>query len=111
MSTDFILPALNETNAIPTDAFSNSTSSVHKLALRAGSHRHASHHGVFTPAILSPLVKRGAEPCAVGKPCPDKSCCGTNGKYGYGPDYCGHDNCVSNCNATAMGGNIAREDP
>ncbi len=40
------------------------------------------------------------------------SCCGVNKKCGYGPDYCGENNCTSNCDALAMcgrysdGGNI-----
>ena len=30
--------------------------------------------------------------------------CSKGGKCGYGPDYCSDNNCVSNCNATAMCG-------
>ena len=33
-----------------------------------------------------------------------RSCCSTVGTCGFGPDYCGVESCVSNCNATAMCG-------
>jgi hypothetical protein len=32
------------------------------------------------------------------------SCCGTIGKCGYGPEFCGSGNCTSNCDALAMCG-------
>ncbi|KAF2155198.1 glycoside hydrolase family 18 protein [Myriangium duriaei CBS 260.36] len=48
--------------------------------------------------------KRGALLCGPGQECPDKSCCGTNGKCGFGPTYCGKGNCTSNCDALAMCG-------
>lgn len=33
-----------------------------------------------------------------------KSCCGSKGTCGYGPDFCGKGNCTSNCDAMAMCG-------
>ena len=120
------LPPLLNSN---TTFSSNSTPRVQQ---RSNGHtqKHARFHLDTSPAVLNPLLKRGeAEPCDVGSPCADKSydsipperqahllildsCCGVNKKCGYGPDYCGENNCTSNCDALAMcgrysdGGNI-----
>ncbi|KAI4274222.1 MAG: hypothetical protein LQ337_004074 [Flavoplaca oasis] len=103
------LPPLLNSN---TTFSSNSTPRVQQ---RSNGHtqKHARFHVDTLPAVFNPLLKRGeAEPCDVGSPCADKSCCGVNKKCGYGPDYCGEGNCTSNCDALAMcgrysdGGNI-----
>ena len=103
LSRDFILSAIGENITNP---ITNSTSSAGNSS---------------NPNTFNALVKRDAEPCAADRPCPDKrfvhtlpclatvltsfcSCCSTAGKCGYGPDYCGASNCVSNCDATAMCG-------
>lgn len=49
------------------------------------------------------LGRRGALRCDDG-PCIDGSCCSKDHICGYGPDYCGAGNCLSQCNATAMCG-------
>jgi len=49
------------------------------------------------------LAKRGPLRCDDGL-CIDGSCCSTGHICGYGPDYCGAGNCLSQCNATAMCG-------
>jgi chitinase len=49
------------------------------------------------------LAKRGPLRCDNG-PCIDGSCCSADHICGYGPDYCGAGNCLSQCNATAMCG-------
>ena len=103
LSKKYIMAAMNGTSEQPVNATLNSTSEIHKWAMRS-SRQHGHLHDT-TPATLHPLVKRGgAEPCDASTPCPDKSCCSKVGKCGYGPDYCGTDNCISNCNATAMCG-------
>ena len=106
LSRDFILSAIGDNMTQGANPTTNST-------LSAG---HSSNANMFNA-----LIKRDAEPCAADRPCPDKrfvpiypyltivlisfrSCCSTAGKCGYGPDYCGASNCVSNCDATAMCG-------
>ena len=106
LSRDFILSAIGDNITQGANPTTNST-------LSSG---HSSN-----PKTFNALVKRDAEPCAADRPCPDKrwvrsfpclriilrtlrSCCSTAGKCGYGPDYCGASNCVSNCDATAMCG-------
>ena len=66
---------MNDTSAIPDNAFpdtaliSQNQSSVFGNVISRGN---AHDHGDTTPVNLNSLVKRAAEPCAAGKPCPDK---------------------------------------
>lgn len=52
------------------------------------------------------LDKRQSLPrqCDASTPCPDDSCCNKQGRCGFGTANCGPNNCVSNCNATALCG-------
>ncbi|ROT42462.1 hypothetical protein SODALDRAFT_16059 [Sodiomyces alkalinus F11] len=48
--------------------------------------------------------------CAPGSPCTNGACCsGESGFCGYGPDFCGPDVCISNCDAQAQCGPHAPE--
>jgi hypothetical protein len=60
---------------------------------------------------LPDLVPRqsGARQCDRATPCPDGSCCNRAGGCGYGEENCGPDNCISNCNATALCGKDSRD--
>lgn len=48
---------------------------------------------------LSTAVQADTE-CSATVPCAE-GCCGTYGVCGLGPDYCGADNCINNCDAKA----------
>lgn len=39
--------------------------------------------------------------CAPGSPCINGACCSNSGWCGYGPDFCGEEVCISNCDAKA----------
>ncbi|KAI9147047.1 glycoside hydrolase [Paramyrothecium foliicola] len=48
--------------------------------------------------------------CGPGSPCVNGACCsGERGYCGYGPDFCGEDVCISNCDAQAECGPFAPE--
>ncbi|MCJ1283616.1 hypothetical protein MMC26_002947 [Xylographa opegraphella] len=67
--------------------------------------------GLNTIEAFSKRQNKGQ--CSAGSPCPDGSCCNNNGGCGYGPENCGHGNCTSQCDATALcgkdsaGGNVS----
>lgn len=115
LSRDYILSVIGDNATQPLNSSVNVTSFTGRSSSMVTSDLDTS------PARHNPLVKRDAEPCAADRPCPDKrlhfpitqsiptltdssSCCSTAGKCGYGPDYCGSSNCISNCDATAMCG-------
>ncbi|KAI0600742.1 glycoside hydrolase family 18 protein [Biscogniauxia sp. FL1348] len=64
--------------------------------------------------VASDLTKRAAATdgdgtCAPGTPCSNGACCSKSGFCGYSPDFCGSDNCISNCDAKAACGKYAAE--
>ncbi|KAI4252897.1 MAG: hypothetical protein LQ352_004017 [Teloschistes flavicans] len=107
LAEGYILAAVNGTSPL---SVANTTSGFTNGSLQHRDLQHSYLHHSSSVMPYSQLVKRQdwrdpgeAEPCSAGDPCPDKSCCGGNGKCGYGPDYCGN-GCVSNCDALAMCG-------
>jgi hypothetical protein len=71
ISADHIFAVLNGTTLGSNDSYSNSTLKMHHRQIEPFNHRNFG-HADMTPAMLNPLSKRaGAEPCSVGKPCPD----------------------------------------
>lgn len=60
----------------------------------------------ISPAVLRsiPVNKRveGPVQCGPNQPCLDGSCCNKDGKCGFKQAQCDPENCLSNCNATAM---------
>ncbi|KAF9889730.1 hypothetical protein FE257_007036 [Aspergillus nanangensis] len=46
--------------------------------------------------------------CAPGSPCTNGACCANTGWCGYGPDFCGDDVCLSNCDAEAECGKYSK---
>lgn len=64
--------------------------------------------------VASALEKRavaaeGDGTCAPGSPCSNGACCSSSGFCGYSPDFCGTENCISNCDAKAACGQYAEE--
>ena len=50
---------------------------------------------------------QGEGTCAPGSPCTNGACCSKAGFCGYAPDFCGTENCISNCDAKAACGRYA----
>jgi hypothetical protein len=60
--------------------------------------------GDLTPRAAA---ANGDGTCAPGSPCSNGSCCSKSGFCGYSPDFCGAENCISNCDAKAACGKYA----
>lgn len=48
--------------------------------------------------------------CGPGAPCANGACCSTSGYCAFGPEFCGADVCISNCEAKAECGQFAEDD-
>lgn len=69
--------------------------------------------GLLNPIGKSDIGRRqsggpnGEGTCAPGSPCVNGACCSKTGICGYSPDFCGAENCISNCDAKAQCGQYA----
>lgn len=71
LSTEHILAVLDDSTVDAVNLAPNLSSKIHEHHVGVIGHRHIGHTHE-TPAMLSPLTKRGgAEHCSKGHPCPD----------------------------------------
>lgn len=74
----------------------------------------AEFHATFAPAldlVSTTTASSNDYTCSANKPCRDHAACcnGVSGQCGFGPEYCGADVCISDCDAKSECGEYAAE--